>query len=371
MGCVQAKSSNKSPPGGLDKLKMESGYVGRGGMGGPRRSTGQRFERRESGRVQQPEVAMNYNVVYGNGSDGQRGGSSGGSGGGVDGDIVDGWPKWLTDNIPREVLAGLVPKSAEAYDKLDKVGQEMFAGRPIMPGRTEVEQLHRIFKLCGSPPEDYWKKLKLSTTFRPPHYKPRLFEVFGDFAESSLGLLSTLLALDPANRGSAYLALQNEFFRTNPLPCDLSGLPVIHNKDDDEVIETNEQRKSRRSKMKKRSQTLRERRSKDQATELSKEEIVFNKEELEKGVRLNVHGQDPSSSASSASSGSKPNQKSESPPFLLSPVAGMKNRPPLPTSKTRGTDYDNDNGNMYRINQINRSASTRDFRRLNQRKLSD
>ncbi|KAK0576220.1 hypothetical protein LWI29_013850 [Acer saccharum] len=555
MGCVQAKSSNKSPPGGLYKLKMESGYVGRGGMGGPRRSTGQRFERRESGRVQQPEVAMNYNVVYGNGSDGQRGGSSGGSGGGVDGDIVDGWPKWLTDNIPREVLAGLVPKSAEAYDKLDKVGQgtysnvykardrdtgkivalkkvkfdtsepesvkfmareimmlqkldhpnvvkleglatsrmqyslylvfefmqsdlsriitrpegrltepqvkcymhqllsglqhchdrgilhrdikgsnllidkngmlkiadfglanyfspnqkrpltsrvvtlwyrapelllgttnygvgidlwsagcllaEMFAGRPIMPGRTEVEQLHRIFKLCGSPPEDYWKKLKLSTTFRPPHYKPRLFEVFGDFAESSLGLLSTLLALDPANRGSAYLALQNEFFRTNPLPCDLSGLPVIHNKDDDEVIETNEQRKSRRSKMKKRSQTLRERRSKDQATELSKEEIVFNKEELEKGVRLNVHGQDPSSSASSASSGSKPNQKSESPPFLLSPVAGMKNRPPLPTSKTRGTDYDNDNGNMYRINQINRSASTRDFRRLNQRKLSD
>ncbi|KAL5843672.1 hypothetical protein ACOSQ4_009630 [Xanthoceras sorbifolium] len=566
MGCVQAKSSNNSPPGGLDKLKMENGYVGRGGTGGQRRSTGQRFERKESGRVQKAEVAMNYNVVYGNGSDVQEqrvgGGGSSGGGGGVDDEMVDGWPKWLTGNIPREVLSGLVPKSAEAYDKLDKVGQgtysnvykardrdtgkivalkkvkfdtsepesvkfmareimilqkldhpnvvkleglatsrmqyslylvfefmqsdlsriitrpegrltepqvkcymhqllsglqhchdrgilhrdikgsnllidkdgmlkiadfglansfspnqkrpltsrvvtlwyrapelllgstnygvgidlwsagcllaEMFAGRPIMPGRTEVEQLHKIFKLCGSPPEDYWKKLKLSTTFRPPHYRPRLFEVFGEFPESSLGLLSTLLALDPAKRGSASLALQNEFFYTNPLACDLSGLPVIHYKED-EVTETKEHRKNRRSKMKKRSQTLRERRSKDQATELSNKEIVFNKEELEKGDRLHVQGQVPSSSASSASSGAKLSQKPDSPSSYLSPIAayrenmspriqGMKNRPPLPTSKTRGTNYDEDNGKTYRINQINRSVSTREFRRLNQSK---
>nr|QYW07103.1 cyclin-dependent kinase like 4 [Dimocarpus longan] len=551
MGCVQAKGSTNSPPRGLDKLKMDNGYVGRG----HRRSTGQRFERRDSARV-----AMNYNAVYGNGSEGQE--LRGGGGGGVEVETVDGWPKWLTDNIPRHVLAGLVPKSAEAYDKLDKVGQgtysnvykardrdtgkivalkkvkfdtsepesvkfmareiiilqkldhpnvvkleglatsrmqyslylvfdfmqsdlsriitrpegrltepqvkcymhqllsglqhchdrgilhrdikgsnllidkngmlkiadfglanyfspnqkdpltsrvvtlwyrapelllgttsygvgidlwsagcllaEMLASRPIMPGRTEVEQLHRIFKLCGSPPEDYWKKLKLSTTFRPPHYRSRLFEVFGDFPESSLGLLSSLLALDPANRGSASLALQNEFFYTSPLACDLSGLPVIDNKDD-EVIETIEQRKTRRSKMKKRSHTLRKRRSKDPATEVLKEGIILNKEELEQGARLKVQGQEPSSSASSASSGAKKNQMPESPTFLLSPVAtyhettsprtkGAKNRPPLPTSKTFGANYDEDNGNMYRINQVNRSASTRDFRRLNQSK---
>ncbi|CAN1345048.1 Probable serine/threonine-protein kinase At1g54610 [Linum perenne] len=50
---------------------------------------------------------------------------------------------------------------------------EMFVGRPIMPGRTEVEQIHRIFKLCGSPAEDYWKIMRLPTSFRPPqHYKP-------------------------------------------------------------------------------------------------------------------------------------------------------------------------------------------------------
>lgn len=31
------------------------------------------------------------------------------------------WPKWLVDNIPQNVLATLVPKSADSYQKLDKV----------------------------------------------------------------------------------------------------------------------------------------------------------------------------------------------------------------------------------------------------------
>jgi len=75
----------------------------------------------------------------------------------------------------------------------------------------QVEQLHRIFKLCGSPPEDYWRKLRLSTSFRPPQpYKPNIAETFRDFPSSSLGLLTILLALDPSYRESAASALQNE-----------------------------------------------------------------------------------------------------------------------------------------------------------------
>ena len=75
----------------------------------------------------------------------------------------------------------------------------------------QVEQIHRIFKLCGTPSEEYWKKQRMPTTFRPPQmYKPSLVEAFRDFPTSSLGLLSTLLALDPSYRGSACSALQNE-----------------------------------------------------------------------------------------------------------------------------------------------------------------
>ena len=36
-------------------------------------------------------------------------------------ELVDVWPKWLTDNITRDALAGMVPQSADSYGKLAKV----------------------------------------------------------------------------------------------------------------------------------------------------------------------------------------------------------------------------------------------------------
>ncbi|CAK7346743.1 unnamed protein product [Dovyalis caffra] len=562
MGCAQGKSSvNTSPaPGGLEKLKMESGYKGKGDIAGHRRSTGQRY----SGSLYNPEQpTKKYNEGRAGGgedrklneADRDRFVEFGGE------EVVDGWPKWLTDNIPREVLAGLAPKSAENYDKLAKVGEgtysnvykardkgtgkivalkkvrfdssepesvkfmareimilqkldhpnvvkleglatsrmqyslylvfdfmqsdlskiisrpegrltepqhchergilhrdikgsnllidkngmlkiadfglsnyyspkqkqpltsrvvtlwyrapelllgatqygtgidlwsagcllaEMFAGRPFMPGRTEVEQLHRIFKLCGTPSEDYWKKLRLSTTFRPPPtYKPSLFEAFSAFPESALGLLTTLLALDPASRGCASSALENEFFQRSPLPCGLSGLPVIQ-KDEDELTQVDALRKRRNAKMKRRSQTYRERKKKDLAADEPKEDPAQPKEELKETAESVIQSQEPagSSSSSSNSSGTKPTRLVETPPnLLLSPVATFKkkmspktqghpkasknvnNLPPLPASRTGSTKY-NVNNEMYRLNRVHRSTSTREFRKIDQGKQS-
>ncbi|GMP54588.1 hypothetical protein CsSME_00019709 [Camellia sinensis var. sinensis] len=90
---------------------------------------------------------------------------------------------------------------------------ELYAGKPIMPGRTEVEQLHKIFKLCGSPSEDYWRKSKLpcSTVFKPVQpYKRRLVETFKAFPPTAVGLIELLLSIDPAHRGTAASALKNE-----------------------------------------------------------------------------------------------------------------------------------------------------------------
>ncbi|KAL6648157.1 hypothetical protein ACP70R_012381 [Stipagrostis hirtigluma subsp. patula] len=105
---------------------------------------------------------------------------------------------------------------------------ELLAGRPIMPGRTEVEQLHKIFKLCGSPTEEYWKKSKLphATIFKPQQpYKRRLRETFKDFPQSALQLIETLLAIDPADRLTATSALRSDFFTTEPFACEPSSLP--------------------------------------------------------------------------------------------------------------------------------------------------
>ncbi|KAK7317697.1 hypothetical protein RJT34_02136 [Clitoria ternatea] len=105
---------------------------------------------------------------------------------------------------------------------------ELYAGKPIMPGRTEVEQLHKIFKLCGSPSEDYWRKSKLphATIFKPQQpYRRCVADTFKEFPAPALAVMETLLSIDPADRGTAASALKSEFFTTKPLPCDPSSLP--------------------------------------------------------------------------------------------------------------------------------------------------
>ncbi|KAJ7974019.1 Serine/threonine-protein kinase [Quillaja saponaria] len=586
MGCVQAKPSTNSPPRGLERLKLENGYVGNGGIAGNRRSTGQRYAKKESGRLYRDEPRK-YNIGFANGDGQSQGSNFGGKGEGGDegkrygdhkdgklskhdrdGELVDGWPKWLTDNVPREVLAVLIPRSAESYRMLDKVGQgtysnvykardrytgkivalkkvrfdtsepesvkfmareimilqkldhpnivkleglatsrlqyslylvfdfmqsdlgriislteerltepqvkcymlqllsglqhchdrgilhrdikgsnllidkngvlkiadfglanyytpknkrpmtsrvvtlwyrapelllgatdygvgidlwsagcllaEMFTGTPIMPGRTEVEQLHRIFRLCGTPSEEYWKKLKLSTTFRPPKsYKPSLVETFKDFPVSSLGLLSTLLALDPHYRGSASLALQNQFFSTSPLACNLSGLPVINN-EDDEQNQASEQIKYMNSTMKRRSRTHRERNRKDLRFERLVGDTVAFKEELKQNAETYVPSEGPGSTTSSTSpsvntAGPKDNSHLFLPPLISSypkllPEGGDhsnggENIRILPTSfpKSKSRANNKKDDNVFGLNQINRSASTREFRNLSPR----
>ncbi|KAJ9567617.1 hypothetical protein OSB04_003583 [Centaurea solstitialis] len=264
---------------------------------------------------------------------------------------------------------------------------EMFAGRPIMPGRTEVEQLHKIFKLCGTPSEDYWKKLRLSTTFRPPHsYKPNLQEAFRDYPRSALGILTVLLALDPAYRGSAASALQMEFFHTSPWACDPTGLPVIQ-VDDDDLEQTSERRKPRKPRTRQRSRMPKEQRKKDQTIENPDLPTVSPKEEAEMKPEVDRKSEElvMTKTSPSSSPGIGPSPTKEIPAPLPSPdnvyqsyrrqmseshpnaKMNIKNRPPLPGAKRISAKY----GGMVDEPQTHlpRSSSTREFRKTDQRKL--
>lgn len=79
--------------------------------------------------------------------------------------------------------------------------------------RMQVEQLHKIFKLCGSPPDEYWKKTKLphATLFKPQQpYDSCLRQSFKDLPAASVHLLQTLLSVEPYKRGNATSALSSE-----------------------------------------------------------------------------------------------------------------------------------------------------------------
>lgn len=77
----------------------------------------------------------------------------------------------------------------------------------------QIEQLHKIFKLCGSPPEEFWKKLKppLASLFKPQqHYESNLQEICKDFPDAATALVETFLSVEPYKRGTASSALKSE-----------------------------------------------------------------------------------------------------------------------------------------------------------------
>lgn len=107
--------------------------------------------------------------------------------------------------------------------------------------------------------------------------------------------------------------------------------------------------------------------------------LMLIQEPKETHESINQSHEPGSSSTSSNSSGTKPTHLFEMPPNLLqsriatskkmSPKTqghtnapkNIKNLPPLPTSRTGSTMY-NVNNDMYRLNRVHRSASTREFR---------
>ena len=104
---------------------------------------------------------------------------------------------------------------------------ELFVGRPILKGRTEVEQLHKIFKMCGTPTEEYWTKTRhpLAAMFRPQcTYESSLRERCKELPKSVVDLLGELLCVEPEKRASANFALQAEYFYTKPYACDPASM---------------------------------------------------------------------------------------------------------------------------------------------------
>ena len=94
-------------------------------------------------------------------------------------------------------------------------------------GDSEIDQIFKIFKVLGTPNPKHWPDaLKLEDfkmTFPKFHGIP-LSEHTSDLTEIELDLLKGLVALDPARRISAKMALLHPFFDS----LDRSTLPFTY-----------------------------------------------------------------------------------------------------------------------------------------------
>jgi len=105
---------------------------------------------------------------------------------------------------------------------------ELLTKKAIFPGRNEIEQVEKIFRLCGSPTEENWpsyKQLPWVNLIPERIYPRRLREVYNNIDPLALDLLDKLLCLDPRRRITAENALDHDYFFTAPLPAPAGSLP--------------------------------------------------------------------------------------------------------------------------------------------------
>ncbi|KAG6555828.1 hypothetical protein Mapa_002469 [Marchantia paleacea] len=136
---------------------------------------------------------------------------------------------------------------------------ELLHGKPILPGRTEIEQLTKIFELCGSPDESIWpgvSKLTYFHKFKPERpMKRRVKDVFKHFDRNALELLERMLTLDPAQRVTAKDALDGEYFWVDPLPCLPSSLPKYEASHEFQTKKKRQQQRQQQEELAKRQKT--------------------------------------------------------------------------------------------------------------------
>lgn len=106
---------------------------------------------------------------------------------------------------------------------------EMFRGKPILAGTSDLNQAQLIFDLVGSPTEENmpgWSTLPgcdgvTSFSSRPG----TLAQVFRQEGSSAISLLGELLKLDWRKRINAIDALEHPYFKNPPLPARPGDIP--------------------------------------------------------------------------------------------------------------------------------------------------
>ncbi|RLN59701.1 hypothetical protein BBJ29_006537, partial [Phytophthora kernoviae] len=144
---------------------------------------------------------------------------------------------------PPELLLG-----ATSYDasidmwSIGCVFAELYIGHPIFQGKTELEQITKIFDICGTPTTESWPDYKFlphSSSFVPEKPKPKRLREYlmrettarkRILPKGAIELMEALLVLDPEQRPTASDCLSSQYFKARPFaPSDPTKLPSISN----------------------------------------------------------------------------------------------------------------------------------------------
>ncbi|KAL3501048.1 hypothetical protein ACH5RR_035497 [Cinchona calisaya] len=115
---------------------------------------------------------------------------------------------------------------------------ELLGKVPLFNGKTEIDQLDKIFKILGTPNETIWpgfsKLPGVKVNFSKHKYNqlrtkfpPTSFTGSPVLSDAGFDLLNRLLTYDPEKRITAEAALDHEWFREVPLPKSKEFMPTF------------------------------------------------------------------------------------------------------------------------------------------------
>ncbi|XP_017783565.1 PREDICTED: cyclin-dependent kinase 10 isoform X2 [Nicrophorus vespilloides] len=108
---------------------------------------------------------------------------------------------------------------------------ELLGHKPLLPGRTEIQQLELIVDLLGTPSDTIWPgfsnlpALQNYTLKQQPYNN--LKQKFPWLSGAGLRLLNFLFMYDPRKRATAEECLQSSYFKEAPQPCDPKLMPTF------------------------------------------------------------------------------------------------------------------------------------------------
>ena len=116
---------------------------------------------------------------------------------------------------------------------------ELLTREPLLQGSNEVDQVTRIFELCGLPTDESWpgfRRLPNARSLRLPASKPPsatgsvIRARFPLLTTAGCALLTDLLSLNPDRRPTAKQMLDHEYFRQDPRPKHEALFPTFPSK---------------------------------------------------------------------------------------------------------------------------------------------
>jgi len=106
---------------------------------------------------------------------------------------------------------------------------ELLLHRPFLAGETEIDQIHKIIAMFGTPNKTIWPGLNKLSFPKGFHLIEQPFNNlkshFSNHTAECLDLMNKLFVYDPEKRASASDCFEHSYFDTFPMPCTPAMMP--------------------------------------------------------------------------------------------------------------------------------------------------